>query len=236
MANYVIKIVTDKEKLKDRADEILGKDTEKEVTTIKNQVKDTLQANQDICVLAAPQLGYNKRLFCMKFAKGDIRTFLNPIIVNHKGLHLSREKCASLGNREFLVPRYEEITVAYQTPIGKPETNIFKGPAADLFQQMCQLLDGILIDDIGLEIFEDFDKATDEERTELINWYIGQLKETETQLTKDIQDNPDLKKIDDATRFLTELNLGNVKLGTLTEEETKKMNENIKLLKEKEEK
>ena len=46
-----------------------------------------------------------------------------------------------------------------------------------MFQQMVNLLDGILIDDFGLEILPGFDELKDDDKSlPLINMYIDSLK------------------------------------------------------------
>lgn len=234
MADYVLKIVDDREKLSDRADEILKADSPESVTRLINDLKDTLRANKDLCALAAPQIGSGKRVFCIKFANGDIRAFLNPIVLTHgKGIHLSRETCASLGSTEYIIPRYDEITVGYQTPMGVPESNIFKGAPAEVFQQMCELLDGILLDDYGLEVLDGFDKLKKEDKKAIIDMYLSSLEAKSSNMQKEIDENPDLKEIDRAIDFEYELALGNVKVEKLTKEEEDRLNEGIKLEAEK---
>lgn len=229
MADYVLKIVDDKKKLSDRADEILKEDSVESVTRLINDLKDTLRANNDLCALAAPQIGVGKRVFCIKFSNGDIRAFLNPIIMTHsKEQHLSRENCASLGTTEYIIPRYNEVTAGYQTPMGVPETNTFQGAPAEVFQQMCQLLDGILIDDYGLEVLDGFDKLSKKDKSAVIDMYLKHLEQTSNDLKEEIEKDPTLKEIDKAIDFEYNVAMGNVKIEKLTKEEEEDLNKNIK--------
>ena len=229
MADYVLKIIDDKEKLSDRADEILKGDSPESVTRLINDLKDTLRANKDLCALAAPQIGSGKRVFCIKFANGDIRAFLNPMILTHSnGVHLSRETCASLGATEYIIPRYDEVTVGYQTPMGVPESNIFKGAPAEVFQQMCELLDGILLDDYGLEVLDGFDKLKKEDKKAVIDMYLSSLEKKSSDLHEEIEKTPSMKEIDRAIDFEYELAMGNVKVEKLTKEEEDRLNDSIK--------
>lgn len=195
-------IKTDLSKL-ERSDEAILADEENINKTIK-WLKDNLYHNKDLVALAAPQIGVNMRLFCIKFADGDIRTFANPLIVKTKDLHLSRETNISLPNKEFIVPRYNEIEVVYQTPVGKIEQNLFKDAVSDIFQQMVQLLDGITLDTIGLELVPDWDTYPEEERQQVIDMYLISLKERNESLQKEIEETPELKQINDAIDFMTE--------------------------------
>lgn len=227
--NYVLKIIDDRQKLSDMANEILNKDDVAYVTHLVNDLKDTLRANPDLCALAAPQIGQSKRVFCLKFANGDIRAFLNPMIISHsKELHLSRETNASIKDKEFIIPRFNEVTVAYQTAMGVPESNIFKGAPAEVFQQMCQLLDGILLDDYGLEVLKGFDRLKKADKEQIIEMYLQKLNSMNDELKKEINNNPDLKEIDNAINFMTDVALGKTKVEKLSKDEEKELNANIK--------
>lgn len=229
MADYVLKIIDDKAKLSDRADEILKGDSPESVTRLINDLKDTLRANKDLCALAAPQIGSGKRVFCIKFSNGDIRAFLNPMVLTHsKGVHLSRETCASLGATEYIIPRYDEVTVGYQTPMGVPESNIFKGAPAEVFQQMCELLDGILLDDYGLPLEKGFDDLNKKDKNTIIDMYLNWLEAKSSNMRKEIDESPSMKEIDRAIDFEYELALGNVKVVKLTKEEEDRLNDSIK--------
>ena len=164
----VVEVITDYDKLSNRCNEInLTKDN-KLVQEIVLKLKNTIRSHEDMTALSANQIGYDKRIFCLNF-NGDIRTFINPLIQDAKGLELSREKCHSEPDREFIRSRHSKVTVMYQTPLGKIETVELVGMAARVFQHHLDHLDGLLLSDVSLEIFDDFNKATDEERQEVID-------------------------------------------------------------------
>ena len=167
--------------------------------------------SQNLSSLSAPQLGYDKRVFVINY-NGDIRTYVNPMIVNVKGLELSRETCPSLPGKEYIRIRHNEIQVAYQTPLGKYESAKLFGLVAKVFQHEVDHLDGLLLCDVGLEVDEEFDKATDEERQEVINMYLDSLDRKQKQLEKEIQENKDLKQVSDAIDFMNGVREGTVKL------------------------
>lgn len=204
-------IITDVEKLSTRADECILQDEEGLNQTIK-WIKDILYSKKDLVSLSAPQIGVNSRLFCIKFDGGDIRTFINPMIKSAKGMHLSRESCISIPDKEYIVPRNDEIEVVYQTPTAKIEENIMKDAVGEVFQQMCQLLDGLLISDFGLEVVDEWDSATEEERQEVINAYLDGLKLSSDGLNKAIDQDEDAKKLKSAIDFLEQVQEGKVEL------------------------
>ena len=132
--------------LNDRAEEI---DIRKENALMREiilELKDTLRNHKEGVGLAAPQIGYNKRIFVINFS-GDLRSFINPIISEVKGFELSKEGCLSIPGKEFIRPRNNEITVLYQTPLGKIESRKLVGKAAIIFQHEIDHLDGILFVD-----------------------------------------------------------------------------------------
>lgn len=198
------------EKLLGRSDEInttIHGNLQREIT---NALKKTIE-KEGITALSANAIGYDKRIFCIKFDE-EIKTFINPVIVSAKGLQLSREKCTSLPGREFIVPRNTDISVMYQRPMGKVESRQIVGLAAFIFQHELQHLDGVLLSDFALEIDEDWDKATDEEREEVIKYYLDSLDIKAKELDQEIQEDPDLKRVSDAIDFMTSVYKGETKL------------------------
>ena len=102
-----------------------------------------------LITLAAPQIGINKRIFCIRFAD-QIKAFINPIITKKTGSIIGPETFNSLPGKEILIARPEEIRAVYYTDDFKYEDNKFLKTAARLFDQQCQILDGILPNELGL--------------------------------------------------------------------------------------
>lgn len=211
MADYVLKIIDDVEKLKDRCDEISVFAEEKRVTKIVNELKDTLYNNPNLVALSAPQLGYKERIFCIKFANKELRAFVNPMITKSEGIHLCRENNPSIPGKEYIMPRNNKIIVTFQTPTGKIEENIFEGVVAEVIQQQVNMLDGVLLSDFGLEVLPEFDKASKEEQDEVINWWLDNLKKQNESLSKEIDSNEDLHQVKKAIEFLTKVASGEIK-------------------------
>lgn len=177
---------------------------------ITSALKKTIEKN-NLTALSAPAIGYNKRIFCIKF-KEEIKTFINPLISNSKGIQLSREKCTSIPGREFIVPRNNDITVIYQRPMGQVESRQLVGLSAFIFQHEMQHLDGLLLSDFALEIDDDWDNASEEEREEVINAYLESLDLKEKELSKEINEDKELKQVSDAIDFMTSVYKGETKL------------------------
>ena len=203
-------IITDIEKLSVRADEVDVRKDNKEVREITVALKDTIREHKTLS-LSAPQIGFDKRIFVINF-NGDLRTFVNPVITNIKGFELSRETCSSLPGKTFIRPRHNDIQVMYQTPLGKIESKRFMGAAAKVFQHQIDHLDGLLLSDIGLEIDEMFDNATEEERQQVINMYLDSLDIKQKEINKEIQEDKTLKQISDGIDFMTKVQKGEVQI------------------------
>lgn len=167
--------------------------------------------------LSAPQIGYQRRIFCLRFGDNDYRTFINPAIDNNSGITMSREKCSSIPDKEFIIPRFGKIKFFYTTPLGKVESATLVGRASFVFQHALDHLNGMLVEDLGLEIDELFDEATDEEREEVLRMYAESLDLRQKELTKIIAEDKELKDIDDAIRFINSVKEGTTVLDTSVE-------------------
>lgn len=147
-----------------------GVETE-EGTEIINKIKEVLEATPDLLALSAPQIGINKRIFCLRF-NDQIKTFINPIITKKKGLNIVVETCASMPGKEVVIGRPEEITVVYYNDDFKYEDNKLIGVGASLFDQQAQILDGVLPSELGLVSDIEIDgKIEDSDLAEIIPFY-----------------------------------------------------------------
>lgn len=173
--DYVLVIVTDEEKLSNRADEINVAENQAQVRSIVSKLKDTMLANKDLVALAAPQLGYPYRIFCIRFADENIQTFINPMPVKIEGKSLSIEQTKSRPGKEYMVQRPTRLMAGYQLPSGQYNELSLSHPLSSLFEQMLDLLDGKLFfkyDVLGLPIDQEYYKASEEEKAELHTWYL----------------------------------------------------------------
>lgn len=203
-------IITDVEILSARADEIDVRKSNKEVRDLAVKLKNAVREH-NLASLSAPQIGVNKRVFVINFS-GDLRTFVNPIISGVKGFELSRETCSSIPDKTFIRPRHNDIQVMYQTPLGKIESKRLVGMAAKVFQHCIDHLDGLLLTDIGLEIDENFDNATEEERVAIINMYLDSLDIKQKEIETDIKEDADAKQLFDGIRYMEKVQSGEIEV------------------------
>lgn len=75
---------------------------------------------------------------------------------------------------------------------------------------MVDSLEGIMPCDIGLEIDEDFDKASEDEKAELLKAFADSLDLRVKELSEEIQNDPKLKQMDDGIKFLQAVQKGEV--------------------------
>lgn len=138
---------------------------------IITKIKETMESYPELLALSAPQIGINKRIFCLRF-NDQIKTFINPIITKKKGLNITIETCASMPGKEIVIGRPEEITVVYYNDEFIYEDNKLLGVAASLFDQQAQILDGVMPNELGLvsDIAED-GKIEEEDLAEIIPFY-----------------------------------------------------------------
>lgn len=195
-------IITDIEQLKQPANPVkflveTGIDEEVKKTTLETiaKLEAELEANSDLKIIAAPQLGIDARIFCIKFNE-VIKTFINPIITKKGAYAIGPELFASMPGKEILIARPDEVTAVYYTKEFKYEENKFLGAAARIFDQYCQLLDGILPDELGLisDIEEDGKLAdlTEEDFNQVIEIYKQFIAAKSNNAAKEIEENSEL--------------------------------------------
>lgn len=206
-------IITDIDKLWEFAEVINPAADGELMQEIILSLKATMRANH-LMSLSAPQIGYNKQVFCIKFGKNDYRTFLNPMIENvvSSTYHFARETCPSVPGKTFIIPRFGTIQMCFVTPMGEYKTTRLMGVAAEVAQHCIDLLNGNPIVNIGLEIDEDFDNATDDERAEILKMYVESLDLRGKKLREEINADEELKQIEDASNFIQAVNNGEVQI------------------------
>lgn len=184
-----------------------------QLSSLISDIKDTMKAYGNIPALAAPQLGENVRLFCIRFYDNTIRTFVNPFLMKHeKEMVLSRETCASIPGKEFIIPRYKKIYLQYQDEAGLVSNCILEDTSAAICQQMLDLVNGVTLEDYGLEVIDGYDDAPEEERAEVIKYYLNWLQQMSVDLQKEVETNPKLYEMSKAIDFMTAQALGQVEV------------------------
>lgn len=226
----VAEIITDYTILSDRCDEVDVRKDGKYIQETVLVLKNTIRANEGMLGLSANQVGRKGRIICLNF-NGKIKSYVNPIITNAKGLRMSREACHSIPDRQFLRVRSDIVDITYQTPLGKIESTSLYGIAATVMQHHIDHLDGLLLEDVGMEVFSDFDEATDEEREEVIKMYLDSLDVRAEEMSKDLENDEEGKQFTDALRFMESVKNGEtiVENVPLSDEEFEKLKERTRI-------
>ena len=98
--------------------------------------------------LAAPQVGILERICVCHTGKAQL-ILINPKITKTSGLFRSEEGCLSIPDVLYDVPRYQFVTVEYDTLEGERTSYEAKDLMAVVIQHEIDHLDGILINAIG---------------------------------------------------------------------------------------
>lgn len=197
----MVEIIKDIEALKEPAkplEFLTEQGTEKEEgLEIIGKLKEAMEADSTILALSAPQIGINARIFCIRFAD-QIKTFINPIVTKKGKYEIKPETFVSMPGKEILITRPEELTVVYYTEEFKYEENKLLGAAARLFDQHCQLLDGVVPAELGLvsdvEVDGSLADLSDEEIAQVTEIYKQFIKAKSAALKTEIEKDPDLEK------------------------------------------
>lgn len=219
-ANQHIKLITDPEAFNERVSEVTSATSFDAVKHCVSKLKRALYENKDSAAICAPQIGDPFRIFIVRTSKDSderFKVFLNPMIINSEGLHMSREASLSFPNKQFIIPRKNKLHLAYQTIEGRVESDSYLGAYAEVVQQMVEMLDGITLADYGLDLDDvggpdAFDQASKKSKSELIALYLETLKEYSDDLAKEIEDTPELKYMSDVIKFNTGVLKGDIEI------------------------
>lgn len=198
----------------DRAEEI---NLEKDFKLAQKIISDlgSYMIKNNVGALAAPQIGYPYRIFCVMYKtkkKTDIKAYINPVIKTISGFILIRQKCENIPGKEFIHPRYTKIGLSFLDIDKESKGFDFVGQTAFAMEQMMDILDGVFIDEIGLEIDHLFDEASESEKNQLLAAYMNQLQQYRLQLNKEIDSTPELKQLKDAVDYMQAVKEGRVQV------------------------
>ena len=134
--------------LKSRAEEINKIDGD--IITLSEDMKITMYAAPGVG-LAAPQVGYSKRLILVDPTagkdSGSLLVLINPVIVEREGSETDSEMCLSVPDMSVDVPRSARILVRAVGLNGKEVEFEAEGYLARIFQHEIDHLDGKVIFD-----------------------------------------------------------------------------------------
>lgn len=223
----VREIITDIENLTYRSDECDIRKNSKAIRGTVVDLKETMKQN-NLPALCGPQIGIPIRVIVLNI-DGRYKALCNPFITEANGFTLAREADPCFPGKQFIVPRYNKIVVNYLNPLGKIESKQLIGLGAYLLQQCVDHLEGIVVDEIGMEVDEDFDNATEDERAQVIKYFMESLDIRYQDLQKEIEEDPEAKKLSDAIKFMQASQRGEIEFDeplTVVKEIDRKEEEN----------
>lgn len=204
-----MELITSEEVLHSRATETDTVSNNAEVRETILKMKEAVR-EKNLVGLTAPQVGVDMRIVVLNF-DGDVRTFINPVVSNRKGIELSREVC-EIDGKEYIVPRNNDIDIYYTTPLGQIEHRQLLGMAAKVMLHQLDILDGISASDFGLEVMEGFDEASDEEKDKIIKMYLDSLDLLGKRVEEELKNDEDAQQIKNAVNFITKVRKGEVQI------------------------
>ena len=206
----VKELVTDLEKLSKRSIEWDVRSNYDLAVELIQSLDDTLDEHTDLIYLCANEVGYRERAIDVRF-EDDTQIFMNPAIQKVDKLILSREVDRHDG-KEYIVPRYAELELAFQDCLGAVKAYKFTDAGAIILGQAMDTLDGIFASDYGLEVIPEFDVATPEEQEQVIDLYLKSLSEGYNILDKELSEDESTKAPWNAAKFIEAVSKGEVEL------------------------
>lgn len=114
---------------------------------IIKQLKITLDSSQAGVGLAAPQIGYNKKIFVANLNEGP-RVFVNSNIVSYEDPYVvPKEGCLSFPGEFISTVRFKKIEIEYMTEFGEKVIEWHSGFGAHVIQHEHDHVNGILMFD-----------------------------------------------------------------------------------------
>lgn len=102
--------------------------------------------------MAAPQVGYNKRVFILRKSYRNYTVMINPEVIKEKWLVPLLCRCYSLKGQLYLTKYHFWFRVKYQDLKGNYHTEVIKGGRAACLQQELDHINGIMLSDKGKRI------------------------------------------------------------------------------------
>lgn len=176
------------------------------------ELKNAIRENK-VDGLTACQIGVNERIIVLNFGDNNLQSYINPVVTSADGFCLNRETCINLDDgKTYLVPRNQQITVTYETPLGAIQQAKFVGRAAYVMQHLMWHMDGLFIDEVGLELPDDWDSLPEEEKDQILKDYYESVDIAQAQLNDELNNSEEGLKLKNAVEFEKAVQRGEIKL------------------------
>ena len=182
-----------------------------EILDICAQMEEELK-NTDFAGITASLIGYDKRIIALKF-EDKVECLINPMITQKKEEDYVVVKQKDIfSDQYYIIPRFKEIELFYTDKNKKVQRLGLKGDAAFFYQQLSDILGGLLISDYGLPIDDDFDDLTEDEKNDIIKQYMGSFQEASEYVESLIDEDPTAHDIRKTLAFMESVRTGETKL------------------------
>jgi peptide deformylase len=119
------------------------------VQQVIEELTDTLRAWEDGVGLAAPQIGWQTRVFVLKEPSGKIQAYVNPLILRKsRDTAVEVEGCGSIPGKKLLIERPRAIVARWTTAQGANRAMQITDFQARAYLHELDHLNGILITDL----------------------------------------------------------------------------------------
>ena len=176
---------------------------------IRQDLTDTIETLEDRIFLCSNEIGRNERAFALKFKDG-VHLYFNPSFISRDKIFINREVDILTG-KEYFIPRWSEVSIAYQDENGTVHANKMNEVASVVVNQAMNLLDGIFTSDIGLEIIPEFDEMTEEEKKEILSGYIEEIEDLGIMMDNDLSGDSETHDQWSAAKFIQGVADGTIK-------------------------
>jgi len=177
------------------------KNDEETLEIITDRLRKALEQEKDYPYVTANQVGYNYMVYALRV--GDhIEVWANPLMArSDDNMILVADKEYGLEN-PYYVPRWPKLSViAYSIDKKLVCTRDYENEGAVILQHVMNNLNGISLQDIGLEITPEFRAATKEEQQEVVQYYAKELENLLVRLELDIAGDSEMNKKYEAFKF-----------------------------------
>lgn len=177
---------------------------------IKQALENLINLDSKRFYATSNECGFKERAIAIKFNSG-IEVFFNPVCADRTDSKLYREY-DPITEKEYIIPRHTKATLGFYDERGEQKVLQLSDDSAVIFEQAISVLDGVEDFVLGLEITDEYENATDEEKTELHNVYLESLKQLSMDFDKELSENEETKDQWNAYKFIEAVNRGDVEL------------------------
>ena len=178
------------------------KSDEETLEIIVERIKKALEQEKEYPYVTANQVGYNYQVYGLRVGDG-VEIWANPLMARGEDrMILVADKEFGLEN-PYYIPRWPKISViAYSVDKKLVCTRDYEAEAACILQHVMNNLNGISLADVGLEITQDFRDASENEKREVVEYYVSELERMLTVLENDIAGDSELNQKYAAFKFV----------------------------------